>query len=450
MKNFFIFLLILLSPWAQADFSKALNDYTEGRHEQAYNQFLIMAKTGEKQSQFNLGVMYYQGQFVKQDINKAYAWIKLAADSDTLTDTEQNALSRIKNEITDIRASETEYQLLANHYSTQVLINKLYPEFVEPKNNNAFRAMPIKIVQPKYPRKAVMKGQQGWVRFLIDIDKQGAPRNIQLLEDFPENVFSKTSIKAISRWKFKISYDDNGNKISRKNLIYTMSFRLGKNDPLKLQKGIYEKNMEQALQGNPIAQFNIGYWEKKLRVSKGEVNPNEWFLKSAIKGHPLAQYELGKSLVFGQGCKLDKAKGVEWLTRSAHNGQSDAKQLFTTVASKVKTLESQTKATEYLQGLETLSPATQLSYAWMLATSPFIEIANPKKALSMINDFSYKTFSDDITLYEIQAAAYAAMGKFKKATSYQEDALDEAEDRKADVSEITERLAMYKNKQKWF
>jgi tetratricopeptide (TPR) repeat protein len=224
-----------------------------------------------------------------------------------------------------------------------------------------------------------------------------------------------------------------------------MQFRLKGADPIALKDGLYEKNMQLALSGSALAQFNIGYWEKKLHVSKGKENPSEWFLKAAVQGHPIAQYELGRSLVYGQGCRQDKAKGIEWLTRSAHNGQSDAKQLLAIVATHTNTLNSHQKALGYLDNIKKLSISSQLNYAWLLATSPFPEITNPQKAIKLVNNFSSKEFEDDITVYEIKAAAYATMGKFKKAVSYQEDALEEAEDRGANLDDLKTHLASYKN-----
>jgi len=229
-----------------------------------------------------------------------------------------------------------------------------------------------------------------------------------------------------------------------------MEFRLSKTQNLEIKKHHYNDQMEKALAGDPIAQFNIGYYEKKLHTSKGKENPNEWFLKSAIQGHPIAQLELGESLIFGQGCKQDKAKGIEWLTRAAHTGQSDARQLLASLATRVKTLESQKQALVYIKDVDNLNINTQLSIAWMLATSPFKEIVNPDKAINIVDSISSKYFTDDITLYEIQAAAYASTGDFDEAIDLQEEALDEAKDRDADLETINFRLASYRNKQKWF
>jgi uncharacterized protein len=79
--------------------------------------------------------------------------------------------------------------------------------------------------------------------------------------------------------------------------------------------------------------------------------------------------------------------------------------------------------------------------AWMLATTQQKELSNPERALKLVNDISWRTYNDKITLLEIKAAAYAALGDFEEAVDYQEDALDEAESRDAYLAIIKQRLA---------
>jgi len=450
VKKILTCIIFLFSSIVQADFNTTIQNYQNGQFETAFGDFLTMAKTGEKRSQFNLGIMYFYGQHVTKDVNQAYAWLKLATDSETSSQSEKEAFELVKSKISDIKEAEKAYQSLASQFSTQVLIEKLYPELIDTKNRGGFHAIPLKIINPKYPKRASYGGIQGWVRYKFDVDKLGVPRNIQLAESFPEHVFTKASRKVLPKWRFKPARNGNGKPIEQKNLSYTMEFRFSKTSHLEMKKGLFESQMEKAQAGDPIAQFNIGYYEKKLHVTEGKENPNEWFLKAAIQGHPIAQLELGTSLIYGQGCIQDKTKGVEWLTRAAHSGQTDARQLLASVASRINTLESHQKAISYLKGIKEFSATTQLSLAWMLATSPFEEIANPKQSLKIVKNMSSKTFTDDITLYEIQAAAYAALGDFNEAVDLQEEALEEAEDRNADADSIKSHLASYKKKEKWF
>ncbi|MEP1743257.1 MAG: TonB family protein [Kangiellaceae bacterium] len=450
MQKSVLFMLCWFVLPIKADFFSALDAYEQGKFETAYQQFQELAVIGEKRAQFNLGVMYFQGQHVTKDINQAYAWIRLATDSETMNEVHIGALKQIEKQLTDLPAAEKLYTQLVDQYSTEVLIDSLYPKLISTNGGASFNAEPAKIVQPRYPRGAAMKNVQGWTRFSFDLDNKGVPRNIHLIEAFPPNVFEKPSIKAIYQWRFKPATDSQGNPVAQKNIQYSMQFRLAGVGSLELREGLYQEQLKLAQQGDANAQFRIGYYEKKLNVSKGKENPNAWFLKAALQGQTEAQYLLGQSLIYGQGCLQDQSKGVEWLTRAANSGQTEAKLLLASNASQINTLESQKRSVEYTKDIETLSPQVIIDQAWMYATSAFEEIRNPKLAIELVNKLPRNSFKDEITTNEIKAAAFAAMGKFKKAVSYQDDALEEADDLDADLELIKTRLASYQLKKTWF
>jgi uncharacterized protein len=449
MKRWLLILGISTSFNTLADFNSALELYSAGDYAVAHKEFLSMAEVGEKRSQFNLGVMYYYGQHVEKDINKAYAWMKLSIQSEASKDNEVEVFKSISSEVNNKKEAENEFEKLNENYSTQVLLKKLYPVLIVAENTNGFDAVPVNVFEPKYPKEALYKGLEGWVRFQFDLDKQGTPRNIQLFDSFPEKIFVKNSMKAIKHWKFEAAKNEANQPISRESLRYTMQFKIVGAGDRKIEENLYQETSQKALDGDANAQYAIGYWDKKIG-SPNNINPNEWFLKAAMQGHPSAQYELGRSLVYGQGCQTDKTKGIEWLNRSASNGQDNAKLLLGSLAMKFSDLASQKRALKYLDDVKELSAPTRLSYVWMLATSPFEEISNPIKAIELTKSFSSKEFKDDATLYEIKAAAYAAMGDFEKAVDLQEEALDEAEDMNADLTDIKKHLVFYKKKKKWF
>ncbi|TQV89666.1 TonB family protein [Aliikangiella coralliicola] len=449
MRKLFIILFLFMSSAVEADFNSALDSYGAGEHAKAYQDFLSMAQLGEKRSQFNLGVMYYHGQHVKKDLNKAYAWMKLAVEGETSKPQEKKIFQTIASKIEDKDAAEAEFNKLYKNYSTATLMKKLYPVIVKAENEHGFSADPVKIVDPKYPRKAAMSGAQGWVRFQMDVDKSGKPRNLHIIQSLPENLFVKDSVAAIKKWRFKPAVNEAGEPIMQKKLRYTIEFRLKGADEISVKKEYLEKAEKNAALGDADAQYLFGVWNKHLKMPKKE-NPNDWFIKAAIQGHTSAQFELGRSLIMGQGCISDRGKGIDWLTRSASSGQPQAKQLLASLAIEKGTQESQLKAVEYLSDVDDLEVSTAIDYAWMLATSNNKEIANPKKAIKIIKTLPSRQFWDEATLNEIKAAAHAAQGDFKKAVDYQEDALDEAEDMRVDLDEIKNRLSAYQKKKLWF
>lgn len=541
MKKLIGFILLSASV-AQADFNTALDAYEQGNFKVAYEEFYELATLGEKRSQFNLGVMYYQGQFVERDLNKAYAWIKLSLEGE-LANEQQQRIYTIVSEKVDLPKAESEYEKLAQQFSTQVILKRFFP--VLRPDRNGKQAEVLKIVEPKYPREAAMKGISGYTRFRFELDKKGMPRNISVIESFPEGVFEKESLKAIKKWKFKPTLDAAGNPIPQKNLRYTLEFKLVSNegekydvyatlsDPsiqwqnkilpdipkrqlrkdnnvelrvlfdidsdgnatrirmtdtdekdyveelmdvidewkfkvfeplkdvsatvvfsyesistLKPKPEYLEKFKSAAHEGDAHGEFMYGLLLEKYPALEDSKEPNEWYFSSAIKGHPSAQYLLGKNLITGKGCESDKEKGIEWLVRAAANGQLNAKQELGIIYADNPDLESHKAAKEFLTSAaeKNLSELAKLKLAWLLIESPYDEVRDADKGLALLQRINWIEIGDPITKFELQAAALAALGDFKQAIEFQEEALDEAEDGGFDTSLIATRLSSYQQR----
>ncbi|NVK89570.1 MAG: TonB family protein [Gammaproteobacteria bacterium] len=332
MKYILMLTFGLYSFTATADFYSALNFYDQEQYSKAYEEFSKLAELGDKRSQFNLGIMYFKGQHVAQDINKAYAWTKLATESDLATPDEKKIHQLIANKIENIELATKAYQELSANYNAQKIINKLYPELVtESVAGKKNRVEPVKIVEPKYPRSAALKSIQGWVRVRFDIDKKGNPRNIRIIESFPGDTFVENSLRSIRQWRFETLKDENGSPTTALDQGYTLEFRL-QGLELTVADEQYQALAGKAQQGDAESQFLLGYWHEKLDSLSANVNPTEMYLKSAVQGYAPAQYKLGHSLIMGNGCRKDKEKGLAWLTRAAANGQLDAQEYLAGLA----------------------------------------------------------------------------------------------------------------------
>lgn len=58
-----------------------LNAYRKKRYDEAFPILYQLALWGEKDCQWTLGVMYYEGKGVSENVLEAYAWMKTAAES---------------------------------------------------------------------------------------------------------------------------------------------------------------------------------------------------------------------------------------------------------------------------------------------------------------------------------------------------------------------------------
>ncbi len=73
-----IFLCLLLVTSACSRFDESVAAYDRGDYETALFEWRRLAKVGYSPAQYNLGVMYYNGNGVPQDYVQAYKWINLA------------------------------------------------------------------------------------------------------------------------------------------------------------------------------------------------------------------------------------------------------------------------------------------------------------------------------------------------------------------------------------
>lgn len=78
MRKVCIGLFLAASLWG-GEFDNAMTAYKNGSYIEALNGFYMLAKNGDAQSQFNVGLMYEKGQGAQPDVNKAMQWYEAAA-----------------------------------------------------------------------------------------------------------------------------------------------------------------------------------------------------------------------------------------------------------------------------------------------------------------------------------------------------------------------------------
>ncbi len=63
--------------------------------------------------------------------------------------------------------------------------------------------VPMVRINPMYPRAAARKRVEGWVLLQITISVTGAVKNARVIEAKPPNIFNRSAVNAINRWKYK-------------------------------------------------------------------------------------------------------------------------------------------------------------------------------------------------------------------------------------------------------
>jgi protein TonB len=89
-----------------------------------------------------------------------------------------------------------------------------------PKPEVNSEAVPIMIVEPKWPRNAEVGGA---VRLCFTIMPDGHATDIVVVNSDPGKVFVKSARRAVYKWKFRPAYE-NGDAVVRKNMCYTVEY----------------------------------------------------------------------------------------------------------------------------------------------------------------------------------------------------------------------------------
>lgn len=85
--------------------------------------------------------------------------------------------------------------------------------------------MPLVRIEPQYPRKAAMRGIEGYVRVKFDVDETGAVENLEILDARPPRIFNQATKRAVLKWKYQPKMVD-GKPVTRRGLLVELPFKL--------------------------------------------------------------------------------------------------------------------------------------------------------------------------------------------------------------------------------
>ena len=87
--------------------------------------------------------------------------------------------------------------------------------------------MPLVRIEPQYPRKAAMRGIEGWVQLKFDVTEAGTVANVHVTNASPPNIFESSARRALLKWKYKPKMVD-GKPAFRRGLRVQLNFTLEK------------------------------------------------------------------------------------------------------------------------------------------------------------------------------------------------------------------------------
>jgi len=332
----FAWFLLVGSFTVKADLLTATISYNEGKYSQAYDEFMRLAKLGNKDAIYNIGVMYLHGQGIKVNLVNAHSWFQLAADFGL--EEARAAAQLIAEKINKPTELSESYQQLNQEYSFDRYTQNFLPIFNEKQFPFANSQPPSRIytVDAKYPQSAYEKGIEGWVWLEFDVDKTGAVKDVDIIDAFPDKTFNRAIYNAVRRWRYEpYKIDEIAQSYASRSLLYHFTTFKGKRYKASFssQRKEYQEKISQLIegaeQGNAVVQYYIANWMNAEEHNATRLLRFHWqqatassdlLLASATNGYPNSQYRLGANLLRGEYTHADREKGLNWIINAAQSG----------------------------------------------------------------------------------------------------------------------------------
>ena len=435
MKYLSLILICAFSSIVKADFNTAADAYANQNYQVAFDEFYRLAKLGNKRAQYNLGVMYLNGEHVEQDVFQAYAWGKLSEHSERTEFAQIRTTLERKLTAPDLEKAKQTYESINQSYGKEQIYAKLSPIIYRSTNNKAeneslYEVNIISRKTPRFPKEAMTKGIQGWATVGFEIHTDGKARNLYVIDAYPENTFENETMKTVQNFTFNVEFQPHVEPFivhGRQTIEYALSTRANPDKVKILYEERLQKLRELADQGSAQAQYiyaigaSSNIINQHNKISDEEMN--EWLLKSAQNGHIEAQFHLGRNILEGKGCKIEKQKGIDWIVYAAEQGHPRSSRTAYSLLTKNNNLNNTGKPAEFWlkQSAENGDADSQLDYAEFLvsqknnSTEDLLLAREYLEKQAKQRDKSVKWYQVSASIYKQQGASKQAEKHFKKA-----------------------------------
>ena len=324
---------------------------TEQDHEKAFDWFLKSATEGNKFAQYSLANLYYYGNDVERDLSQAFLWYQKSSSQGQPY--ASYAIAQMYNKGEYVCQSEE----TAQRYYKDALSGFLKLESKDQADDNLYyklgsmfkKGLGTDIDMDRaidyFKRSAEMNNKNGLYEYgkallLGEYIHQDKEKAVKLLEKAIklENINAKRflALEYISGEHLEqdiekglsmlTEYADSGDTFA--------CYKLGK---IYLKGEIVLQDLDKAekylllAEDNEFTQYALGklyLQEEKYNIRKAV----DYFEKSADRNN-WSSYQLGRLYLFGaEGLEKDKEKAVEWLTKSANDGNEYAQNMLNNMA----------------------------------------------------------------------------------------------------------------------
>ncbi|MCX7544562.1 TonB family protein [Marinicella gelatinilytica] len=437
MKKLSVFIMLALTSVACADFLDAAEAYEQQDYPTALQEYQALAQLGHHEAQHNLAVMHFLGQGTEKNPIQAYAWATLALAS---KDTKLHALEgKIKDKLTTQQLTEAQQQaqILQQQYGTDA-INQLWaPVMVKSEESEAyqdgqsldFTLTPVKRKAPRYPKNAMRKGIQGWVKVTFEVHPDGTARKPVIADSFPEGVFEEATLKAIRGFRFDVDFKPG---VDPYPVSATQSITYEMRNTEKFQES-YQQRLDElrslANQGHPDAYYYLAMaLDEKSPIPQASDEDidqtviNQYLFKAAQSGQINAQFHLGNNLFTGKSGYQNRSKGLRWLIMAAEQGQAQAARRLALIFESNPDMNPTEHPPHYwmAQAANQGDLDAKLDYAEWLADNAQSQ-EQYRQGLELLEDYADER-PETVLWYQTKAQLHEQTGDTKKAQKYHKKA----------------------------
>ena len=312
---------------------------TEQDYAQSFEWFLKSAHEGNKFAQYSLANLYYYGNGVEKDLSQAFLWYRKSSEQgqpyapyavaqmydkgEYVSQSEETAQRYYKVALSGFLELESKDQaddnlfykigvMYKNGLGTEADISKAIDYFkrsAEMNNKNGLYEYGKTLIQGKYIEADLNKGLE-CIEKAIKLKNSNAKRFFAL-----EYISGEYFSQDIEKGLFMLTEcADKGDSFA--------CFQLGQ---FYLKGEIVTQDLERAekylllAEDNEFTQYAFG--KLYLQEEKYDIQRAVDYFKRSSDKNMWSSYQLGRLYLFGADeLEKDKEKAVEWLTKSAHDG----------------------------------------------------------------------------------------------------------------------------------
>ena len=308
-----------LSNLALKGDAKAQNElgdkyYFAGEYKKAAKWFKKSAEQGVALAQFNLGLMYYEGEGVAQNYVQAIYWFKKSAEQGYAS--AQYNLGVMHDKGQGVAQNNTQAIYWYKKSAEQgVALAQFNLGWMYYKGDGVARSY----AQAHY-----------WFKRSAEQGDALAQYNLGVMHDKGQGV-AQNNTQAIYWYKKSA---EQGVALAQYNLGWMYYKGDGVARSYAQAHYWFKRSAEQ---GDALAQYNLGVMHANGQgVAQNYVQAHYWYKRSAEQGVALAQFNLGLMHAKGQGVAQNYTQAVYWFKKSAEQGDAKAQDILRELTSASK------------------------------------------------------------------------------------------------------------------